>query len=547
MRLNFNSFKNILLLSGIIFSIISLFYLLTSPFKEKKWKITFDPEKIKFKERYLSELEQSSNPDSLPNIILILADDLGKADLSIYGNKIFQTPNIDAIGKKGVTCTEGYISSPICAPSRAGLMTGRYQQRFGFEINIHERYPRNGLEYFFARMFVSKDPFIISKQNPVAIPDFEDIHKQGLPPTEIILPEILKKQGYQTAIFGKWHLGYNETAIPKNRGFDYHYGFLEAFSLYAPVKDENIVNYPHENFTDKHIWGKGRTGNCAIHRNGSLIEEKTYLTEKIADESIEWMEKNHKKGPFFMYIPFSAPHTPFQALKKHYDLFPHIADKNKRVYYAMIVALDEAIGKITQKLEQLNLTKNTIIIFLSDNGGATYTHAADNSPLKFGKFSNFEGGINIPFMIKWPGKIPENNIYNEPVSALDIFTTITSITKAKLPEDRQYDGVNLLPYLSGTFKGSRPHETLYWRSMNHKAVRKGPWKLIYDERSGSKALYNLIADKSESKNLAAECKETVKMLLDELSYWEKDLMNPLWPRIMDFKMVDGEEVYYFPL
>jgi len=522
--------------------IYNFFY---SPLRDKRWKIVFDEEKIKYREAFLAE--RVAHKGGLPNIIIIMADDLGKSELSLYGGTNVQTSNIDAIGKNGVTFQEGYISSPICAPSRAGLMTGRYQQRFGFEINIHERYPRNRIEYYGAKLFVSKDPFLVAKQNPPVFPSFDDMHKQGLPPTEIILPELMKKQGYNTAIFGKWHLGYNLSALPIKRGFDYHYGFLEAFSLYAAIDDPEIVNQKHDNFTDNHIWGKGRKGNCAIQRNGTVIEEKAYLTTRIAEEATTWMEENYKNGPFFMYIPFSAPHTPFQALKKHYDLYAHVKDRNKRVYYAMIHTLDEAVGNITKKVADLGLSENTIIIFLSDNGGATYTHAADNSPLKGGKFSNFEGGINVPFLMQWPAKINAGTVYKYPVTALDIFASLAAITEARLPEDRVFDGVNLIPFVRGEFGDNKPHDALYWRSMHHKAIRKGPWKLIRDDLGNSTALYNLDNDKAESKNLALECSETVQMLLKDFEIWEKGLIKPNWPRVLDYKIEDGDAVYYFPL
>jgi arylsulfatase A-like enzyme len=513
-------------------------------FGKKKWKIVFDEEKIKFRKEFLSN--QTKAKEGVPNIIIIMADDLGKHEISAYGGKNVQTKNIDRIAQNGVRFDEGYISSPICAPSRAGMMTGRYQQRFGFEINIHERYPKNRFEYWIAKQFVSKEPFVVNKQNPPVFPDFEDMHKQGIPPTEFLLPELLKKHGYRTAIFGKWHLGYNNSAIPLSRGFDYHYGFLEAFSLYAPVNDSNIVNFRHDDFTDKHIWNKGRKGNCAIQRNGNIIEEKAYLTDKIADESVKWLLENHQNGPFFMYLPFSAPHTPFQAKKEIYDLYAHVEDKNKRVYYAMIHSLDAAVGKLLDQLDELNLTGNTLIFFLSDNGGAIYTHAADNSPLKSGKFSNFEGGINVPFLMSWPKQIESGKVYKYPVSSLDIFATICKAGAVKLPSDRGYDGVNLIPFIHEN-SDMIPHPALFWRSMHHKAIRKDNWKLIWDDLGKGMALYNISTDKSEKVNLAKTNADIVSMLKSDFENWEKQLIQSNWPRVMDFKIEDGDAVYYFPL
>jgi arylsulfatase A-like enzyme len=534
----------IISLTTLIVLCLSSFYVF-GDFGKKKWKIVFDEEKIKFRKEFLSKTKKASA--DAPNIIIIIADDLGKHEISAYGGKFVNTKNIDRIASKGVLFEEGYISSPICAPSRAGMMTGRYQQRFGFEINIHERYPRNRFEYWAAKTFVSKDPFVVSKQNSPVFPDFEEMHKQGIPPTEFILPELLKKHGYQSAIFGKWHLGYNSSAIPLNRGFDYHYGFLEAFSLYAPVNDPSIINFQHDDFTDRHIWNKGRKGNCAIQRNGNVIEEKVYLTDKIADESIQWLSENHQNGPFFMYLPFSAPHTPFQAKKEIYDLYAHIKDKNKRVYYAMIHSLDEAVGKILDKLEELNVDENTLIFFLSDNGAAVYTHAADNSPLKSGKFSNFEGGINVPFLMAWPKVIKGGMKYQNPVSSLDIFNTVCKVAAVELPADRDFDGVNLMPFITSQDETKKPHEVLYWRSMHHKAIRKDNWKLIWDDLGNSTALYKLDTDKSEKVNLAKTYPEIVKSLKAQFENWEKSLIQPNWPRVMDFKIEDGDAVYYFPL
>ena len=223
--------------------------------------------------------------------MLILADDLSLMDVSCYGGKNVQTNNIDRLAAEGVRCTEGYISSPICAPSRAGLLTGRYQQRFGFEINIHERYPKNRLEYFVYANLLNTGNWKVAKHNDWAIPTFEDMHKQGLPPTELLLSELLKTRGYATGAFGKWHLGYNNSALPTNRGFDYHYGFYEAFSLYAPVEHQNIINQKLDDFSDPHIWGKARTGNCAIRKNDSIVQETQYLTHKIAQETNNWDRK----------------------------------------------------------------------------------------------------------------------------------------------------------------------------------------------------------------------------------------------------------------
>ena len=517
------------------------------PLDNPRYEIVFDQEKIDYRKAFLASPQPHSDSTPLPNIIVILADDLGLMDVSLYGGKNVSTKNIDAIGSNGVTFQEGYISSPICSPSRAGLITGRYQQRFGFEINIHERYPKNRIEYFVYANLMNTGDWKVAQHEDWAVPSFEDMHKQGLPPTEFTLPEMLKTKGYSTAAIGKWHIGYNETAIPINRGFDYHYGFYEAFSLYAPIDKEDIINQKLSDFSDPHLWGKGRTGNCAIRKNDKEIQEDVYLTTKIAQETNAWMEA-HRAEPFFIYVPFSAPHTPFQATKAYYDQYAHIKSPEKRIYYAMIHALDDAVGAITDKVKDLGLEENTLIIFLSDNGGAEYTGAADNSPLKGGKFTNFEGGINIPFMMQWKGKIPMGMTYDKPVSALDIFATTTALAQVKLPEDRDFDGVNLMPYLlDSNYIHQTPHDALFWRSEYHKAVRKGDWKLIQDDLSKRTILYHIKTDKNEQHNVASDNPEIVKGLQADFQKWEEKLINPKWPRVMDYEIHEGEAVYYFPL
>lgn len=527
--------------------LIPLFIFGFWPLGNPAYNIVFDQDKIDYRQDYLSKKQPYLDSTPLPNIVVILADDLGLMDVSRYGGKNVMTKNIDAIGANGVTFKDAYISSPICAPSRAGLITGRYQQRFGFEINIHERYPNNRLEYFVYANILNTGDWKVAPHDDWAVPTFEAMQQQGLPPTEFTLAEILKTKGYQTAAIGKWHMGYNETAIPINRGFDYHYGFYEAFSLYAPEDKEGIINQKLSDFSDPHIWGKGRTGNCAIRKNDQVVEEDAYLTTKIATETNEWI-KAHKDEPFFVYVPFSAPHTPFQATKEYYDQYAHIASPEKRIYYAMIHALDDAVGMITKQLEELDLDENTLVIFLSDNGGATYTGAADNSPLKGGKFTNFEGGINVPFMMQWKGKIPEGMQYDKPISALDIFATSTALAQVKLPEDREFDGVNLMPYLlDSAYQNKTPHEALFWRSEYHKAIRKGDWKLIQDDLAQRTVLYNLAKDKRELKNVAAENPAVVKFLQTDFQAWEKKLIPSNWPRVMDYEIHDGQAVYYFPL
>ncbi|MBI1288046.1 MAG: sulfatase-like hydrolase/transferase [Flavobacteriales bacterium] len=533
--------KRTILISSLLVIVVLLAYGFW-PLTSKRFEITFDQEKIHEKQEFLSTI----HPDSVrkPNIVIIIADDLGKTDISLYGHPPIQTPNIDSIGLKGMTFTEGYITSPICAPSRAGMLTGRYQQRFGFEYQPHDRYPKNRIEMFVYKNFIATGDWLVADQ--IEFPRFQDMMKNGMPPSEIMLSEILQKAGYRTGIAGKWHLGAGEHAIPINRGFDYQYGFYEAYSLYmADTSDPNIVNQHHKDFSDPFIWGKGRTGNCAIRRNDDVIDEKFYLTDRIAEEANGFVDK-HKDEPFFLYVPFLAPHTPFQATKPYYDKLEHITDRNKRVYNAMIWQLDDAVGSIIGHLEELGLMENTIVFFLSDNGGATYTGATDNAPLKGGKFTNFEGGLNVPFMIRWDGHVAQGTNYGNPVISMDIFSTALELVGIDYDANRVTDGTSLLPVLVDS-STEKLHDKLCWRSGYNRAIRMGDWKLITDGMSGNHALYNVTEDKEERTNLYDSHPEIVKQLMEEHAKWESEMMDPKWPRVMDYRWWDGNEPYFFPL
>lgn len=533
--------KKFLITSALTVLAVSVAYLF-GPLSSENWKISTDEQLLMGKQEYLRTITKDNCQK--PNIVIILADDLGKNDISLYGAPPITTPNIDAIGQKGVTFTEGYISSPICAPSRAGLLTGRYQQRFGFEYQPHDRYPRNRLEMLVYRHFIAKGDWLVAEQT--SFPPFTEVVKNGMPSSEILLPEILHAKGYATGIFGKWHLGAGDHAIPSNRGFSKQYGFYEAYSLYmADTSEPNIINQRHSDFSDPFIWGKGRTGTCAIRLNNEVIDEKYYLTDRIAEEANAFI-REHAEEPFFLYVPFLAPHTPFQATKAYYDRLTHIEDRNKRVYNAMILQLDDAVGSIVRQLEELGLAENTIIFFLSDNGGAAYTKATDNHPLKGGKFTNFEGGLNVPFMIRWDGKVKSGSNFPYPVIAMDVFATALEAAGVDLPHDRPMDGRSLLPFLSEEHAGP-VHEGLFWRSGYSRAVRLGQWKLVTDLHSGNMALYDLNTDKNEQHDLHLQRPDVVKMLQVRYASWDREMQSPAWPAVMDFRFRNGNREFYFPL
>lgn len=536
--------KHIVLLLLVIFAAGSSAWLLR-PIESDKFKIYFDERLIAGKQDYLGQQVKDLSVYKRPNVILILADDLGITDLSSYGNKLVSTPNIDAIGQKGVTFTEGYITSPVCSPSRAGLITGRYQQRFGHEFQPNHRYLKSMVEYYGFKMmprFKAMDPIKMHE-----VPAVEERLRQGLPPSEITLAELLKKYGYTSAVIGKWHLGAADFAIPTKRGFDYQYGFYEAFTLYAPTKDTSIVNtHVKHDYIDQHEWAtaEGRTGNCAILRNCCERQnEDKYLTGVLTTEAINFIDRTKDK-PFFLYLPYNAPHAPLQVPKSYYKQFAHIKDPIKRTYAAMIKNLDDEVGRLMHHVDSLGLGDNTIIVFLSDNGGAVYNGTTENTPYRGGKLTNFEGGIKIPFMMKWKNHIKEGTMYTKPVMSFDIFATVAAAVGIQLPNDRKYDGVNLIPYINGDVATS-PHDALYWRSDFNIAIRKGDWKLIMNEADGDRQLYNLKTDSTERDNLFFKKPEVAKALKNDIDIWEEGLVQPLWPRVVNYVYKDSLGKYTF--
>jgi arylsulfatase A-like enzyme len=510
----------------------------------RKWRIRWDKDMKKGKESFVV----SSKPEVMdrpPNIIILLADDLGKYEVSAYGVDHISTPHIDQIGLEGVIFEDAYVTAPTCAPSRAGIMTGRVQNRYGFETQIMEFYPTNMVEYLSGKYFVETGSFVLEAKPH--FPSEYQVQKQGVPPTEINLAEALKTLNYTNGLVGKWHLGISRKHVPLNRGFDYQYGFYGASSLYTAERNwSHIINHEHQSFSGQHQWNTGRYGEAAILEMGKEIREEEYLTYAFRDKAMTFLE-NNKDHPFFLYCTFSAPHVPFQAPVDYYCMYKHVEDENKRVYYAMISALDDAIGAIHQKVKDLGIEDNTIIYLLSDNGGATYTKATDNGPLKGGKLNQFEGGIQVPFMMKWPARIPAGIRYEYPVSSADIFVTSFINAGGKLPQDREYDGVNLIPFVLGENK-DRPHENLFWRADHIWAVRDGDYKLILSTRDGWAELYDLSTDKSESYNLKEQMPDLYEKLYLLHQQWQEDNLpeKPMWPRIMDKRfIIDGKE-YLFP-
>lgn len=480
---------------------------------------------------------------SPPNLVVLLADDLGVYDVSAYGGHLVPTPNIDAIGADGVRFDAACVVSPVCAPSRAGLLTGRYPQRFGFEHLPHSRYAEGPFGRLGAQLFAVGDGWELGPPGPV--PSRAERETQGLPPDELTLAELLRAEGYVTGVMGKWHLGCSEELSPGAQGFDHRYGFCEAFSIYADPGREDMVNLRLELFADRHQWRQGRRGPHAILRDGVEIEESRYLTQAIAEEAAAFIEENAAR-PFFLYVPFSAPHAPLQAPREVYDRLAEIEDPRLRVYAALVSALDEAVGEVLGALDRNGLREQTLVVVLSDNGAASYEHIVDNGPLAGGKLTPLEGGLRVPMLARWPGQLPEGAVYTSPVSALDVLPTMLEAAGVTLPEDRAYDGVSLLPFVRGERKDP-PHEALFWRSGGQRAVRAGDWKLIWDAATGDAALYDLAQDPGEARDLREAHPEVEARLRALHAAWEQDMAPPSWPPVMRYRIEHAGREWAFPM
>lgn len=419
---------------------------------------------------------QTRETEQRPNVVLILADDLGYAGIGCQGARDIPTPHIDGLAAAGVRLTSGYVTCPVCAPTRAGLLTGRYQQRFGFETNP-------GPQAF-------------------ADPNF------GLPQSEKTLAERLKDLGYVTGMFGKWHVGYRTGLRPTERGFDEFYGFLSGAHDY--------------------LTGGMGVARQAMLRGTKQVQEHEYLTDAFGREAVSFIER-HRDRPFFLYLPFNAVHAPLQADSKYLKRFDHIANEKRRIHCAMVSALDDNVGRVLEALRRHGLEERTLVIFLSDNGGPTPQTTASNAPLRGFKGQLWEGGIRVPFIMQWKGKLPAGKVYDAPVSALDIVPTVMAATGKPVPASEELDGVDLTPYLMGTRSGE-PHEVLYWRFQSQRAIRKGDWKLVRTLQDSRWRLYHLRSDIGESRDLSEREPGRVRELQEAWNAWNAELKNPLWRR-----------------
>jgi arylsulfatase A-like enzyme len=426
-----------------------------------------------------------------PNILILLADDLGYADLGCQGSREVQSPQIDSIAVNGVRCTDGYVSAPQCCPSRAGLITGRYQNRFGFEAN----WP--------------------ASVNSMA----------GLPVSEQTIADHLKTAGYVTGMIGKWHLGDSEPMRPYNRGFTETLWHPNGGVLF-PDKKTGFLNN--------------------LRRGPDPVQVPEYSTDAFGREAVEFIER-HRREPWFLYLAFVPPHWPMQAKPEHLAKFAHVQDLHRRTMLAMMASLDENVGRVLAKLRETKLEEKTLVVFLSDNGGPTGKarpnpdadfdygqNTSLNTPCRGVKGELLEGGIRVPFLVQWKGRIPAGRTCNQPVISLDILPTTLAAAGMSVKPEWQLDGINVLPLLTGE-QTVAPRNTLYWRfrfppaqpARHRWAIRQGDWKLVKNDTEPI-ALYNLANDIGETQNLAAEQPERVAAMKAAWQRWDDQNKKPLW-------------------
>jgi arylsulfatase A-like enzyme len=448
-----------------------------------------------------------------PNVIVILADDLGYGELGCQGNSQIPTPYIDSIAATGVRLTAGYVTGPNCSPSRAGLLVGRIPTRFGHEFN----------------------PTGANNENP----------KYGLPVEQQTIAGALQNAGYVTGMVGKWHLGGAAQYHPFRRGFDEFFGFMHEGHFFVPEPWKEVTTMLRRKVLPGGGQGRRSFGkivygthlnynepdydaNNPIVRGSQPVAETAYLTDAWTREAVDFISR-HRDKPFFLYVAHNAVHSPLQGADAYMKKFAHINDVQRRIFAAMLANLDDSVGTVLQKIHSEGLAQDTLVIFLSDNGGPTRELSSSNLPLRGEKGQMYEGGIRVPFMMSWPGRLPAGTVYHEPVSSVDLSATALAIAGVK--PDPKSDGINLIPYLSGTNMG-RPHDNLFWRQGIKTAVRIGDWKLLRHGRKdvpGPWELYDLSEDLSETKNLVtAEPKKFQELL----SVWKKldaEMIEPAFP------------------
>ena len=462
---------------------------------------------------FMAASEVAAEADN-PNIIVLLADDLGYGELGCQGNEEIPTPHIDSIAANGVRFTNGYVTGPNCSPSRAGFLSGRIPTRFGYENN----------------------PIGHRNETPAS----------GFPTSETTLAETMQDAGYTTGLLGKWHLGGTAAYHPFRHGFEEFFGFMHEGHYFVQPPYEGVTTMLRRKTLPDgevgrwigkkkliyHKWPSNEPDYDAdnpIIRGGQPVMETEYLTDALTREAVDFIDR-HDDKPFFLYLAYNAVHSPLQGADAYMRKFSHIQDIQRRIFAAMLANMDDSVGAVMKQLRKSGLEENTLVFFLSDNGGPTRELTSSNAPLRGQKGMMYEGGLRVPFMVQWKGTLPKGKVYNHPVTSLDIYATAAANAKATAPEN--IEGVDLIPYLTSK-RSDRPHDTLFWRQGNKAGLRHGDLKLV--RMGGRKAvgnakweLYDLSKDISEERNLA---KANPEHLSELVALWKKmngEMQEPLF-------------------
>ena len=454
-------------------------------------------------------------PKPRPNIILLIADDLGYGETGVQGNPQIPTPSIDSIAANGIRFTNGYVTSPYCSASRAGLMTGRYPNRFGYEFN----------------------PIGAENEEPGA----------GLPPSETTIAELLQDAGYATGLIGKWHLGGSPVYHPNRHGFDYFFGFLHEGHFFVPPpydrvttmlrrkalpdggegrwinKDASLILSTHMGHSEPDY-----DADNPILRQGQPVNEQDYLTDAFTREAAAFIGR-HADRPFFLTVAYNAVHSPLQGADRFMAKFDSIEDIHRRIFAAMLANLDESVGAILGALDEHGITRQTIVIFLSDNGGPTRELTSSNAPLRGGKGTMFEGGIRVPFLCQWPDSISEPEVIDAPVSSVDILPSVVEAAGISLPESVKTDGRSWWSLVRNPAPPAP--RTLFWKLGNRSALRSGEWKIVRQSRDPNQwLLFNLDSDPGESDDRSLQFPQVKDRLVDIWKSLDSRMLPPAWTR-----------------
>lgn len=496
--------------------------------------------------------------ETRPNIVLIVADDLGFNDISTFGggiaNGAVPTPNIDRLAAEGAIFEQSYSGASTCAPSRAMMMTGRYPTRTGYEFTPTPP----GMASIVSRLYNQIDPFPEAYYSQDLEDQQPDFHSKGLPTEEVTVAEVLKQQGYYTAHIGKWHLGRTNGMDPNSQGFDDSL-LMQSF-LFLPQDDPRVVNAKLDfDPIDRFLWAKSGFSGSFNTVNEQRFKPKGYLTDYWTDEAIRVIEANRNR-PFFLYLAHWGVHTPLQATKEDYEAVGDLQPHRLRVYAAMIHALDRSVGRVLDALDQRGLSENTLVIFTSDNGGPGYIGLSDiNKPFRGWKITQFEGGIRVPLFLRWPRAIESGVRINTPVAHIDMMPTISAAAQASLPSDRVVDGMSVLPLLTQAGRENWSRDTLFWQNGQYQVVRHGDWKLQVNSPKLTEPkqwLYHLAEDPYEINNLATRYPDKVRELSKLLLEHNQDRVPPLYPATTELPvLIDktlaetyeaGDEYVYTP-